>query len=266
MEEDNPGPPTARRPGPDPVTDRRTRSGNGTAAASRLGEGAPGWIIETVVSPFHCLYQDALHFHTQSQLWLVRSEAEASRLARAALLLYLSSAEALVHQAAQELGRPELTPLLADPNRPLPLADAWRLLPAIVAGGPGPAGPFDPELPPWPQFAELLGVADDLGLPGSSASPPRLLPRPAPRRRLRADGAAPGPARPGPAPRALDLPPDRTAARPLRPAAPPPRRRPRASSMPPSPRSTAASTAPCTQRPAPPPRAGPPSVHGPGRS
>ena len=51
-----------------------------------------GWVIETVVCPFHCLYQDALSFHTQSRL--ARSESEASRLARAALLLYVSSAEA----------------------------------------------------------------------------------------------------------------------------------------------------------------------------
>src|ERR1700722_19421622 len=95
-------------------------------------EADSGWVIETVVSPFHCLYQDALHFHTQSQLWLARSESESRRLARAALLLYVASAEALVHQAAAELGRPELANLVADPSRPLPLADAWRLLPAIA--------------------------------------------------------------------------------------------------------------------------------------
>src|SRR5262249_20981610 len=82
---------------------------------------------------------------------LARSEGEASRLARGALVLYLAAAEALVHQAAAELGRPELAPLLADPSRPLPLADAWRLLPAIVADGP--KGPFHPEAPPWPHFA-----------------------------------------------------------------------------------------------------------------
>ena len=50
-------------------------------------EPGSGWIIETVVSPFHCLYQDALEFHKQSHLRLARSEAESSRLARAALLL-----------------------------------------------------------------------------------------------------------------------------------------------------------------------------------
>jgi hypothetical protein len=153
MEEDNPGSP-----------------GNGTVTASRPGERAAGCVIETVVSPFHCLYQDALHFHTQSQLWLVRSEAEASRLARAALLLYLASAEALIHQAALELGRPELAPLLADPNRPVPLADAWRLLPAIVDGGPAPAAPFDPEMPPWPQFTELLGLRTAWAYPGPESA------------------------------------------------------------------------------------------------
>src|SRR5215216_5958482 len=94
-------------------------------------------------------YQDPLHFHTQSQLRLARSESEASRLARGALLLYLASAEALVHQAAVELGRPDLASLVADPARPLPLADAWRMLPAVVADAAG--GSIDPETPPWPQ-------------------------------------------------------------------------------------------------------------------
>jgi hypothetical protein len=126
--------------------------------------GAPGWVIETVVSPFHCLYQDALHFHTQSQLRLARSESEASRLARGALLLYLASAEALVHQAAVELGRPELIGLVADPARPLPLADAWRLLPVLAVEVP--VGPFDPEVAPWPQFAELLALRTAWVYPG----------------------------------------------------------------------------------------------------
>ena len=58
-------------------------------------QGDAGWIIETVVSPFHCFYQDALEFHKQSHLRLARSEAEASRLARAAFLLYLDAADAL---------------------------------------------------------------------------------------------------------------------------------------------------------------------------
>ena len=130
-----------------------------------LDPNASGWVIETVVSPFHCLYQDALHFHTQSKRAEVRSESEASRLARASLVLYLASAEALVHQAAVELGRPELSALIADPSRPLALAEAWRLLPAIVAEGP--AGPFLTDQPPWPQFAELLALRTSWAYPGS---------------------------------------------------------------------------------------------------
>jgi hypothetical protein len=124
-------------------------------------------VIETVINPFHCLYQDALAFHTQSRL--ARSDSEASRLARAALLLYVSSAEALVHQAAAELGRPALRSMLVDPSRPIPLYEAWRLLPAI-AGEPG-SHPqsFDPEAPPWPQFAELLAVRASWAYPGTAA-------------------------------------------------------------------------------------------------
>jgi hypothetical protein len=122
------------------------------------------WVIETIVSPFHCLYQDALHFHSESRLRLARSESEASRLARGALLLYLASAEALVHQAAAELGRPELSSLIADPSRPMPLADAWRLLPAIIAEKT--PGTFDPDAPPWPQFSELLSLRDSWAHPG----------------------------------------------------------------------------------------------------
>ncbi len=125
-----------------------------------------GYVIETVISPFHCLYQDALAFHTQSRL--ARSDGEASRLARAALLLYVSSAEALVHQAAAELGRPELRNMLVDPSRPIPLYEAWRLLPAI-AGEPGAhPKPFDPEAPPWPQFAELLALKASWAYPGTT--------------------------------------------------------------------------------------------------
>jgi len=149
------GEPNPRRPGHDP-------------AAVAEGDPPPrpggGVVIETIVSPFPCLYQDALYFHSQSQRWLSRSEAEASRHARAALLLYLGSAEALVHQAAVELGRPELARLVADPGRPLALSDVWRLLPAIVADSP-PVG-FDPKVPPWPQFAELLSLRASWSYPG----------------------------------------------------------------------------------------------------
>jgi hypothetical protein len=81
-------------------------------------------------------------------------------------LLYVSSAEALVHQAAADLGRPELCTMLMDPSRPIPLYEAWRLLPAI-AGEPGShPQPFDPESPPWPQFAELLALRASWAYPG----------------------------------------------------------------------------------------------------
>jgi len=145
-------------------------TGHGTLHPSAGTEDNPGTatdldrVIETVVSPFHCLYQDALYFHTQSRL--AQSEGEAARLARAALLLYVSSAEALVRQAAVELGRPELRGLLADPSRPLPLAEAWRLLPAIVAEPGVPTRTFVPESAPWPQFAELLMLETSWVYPG----------------------------------------------------------------------------------------------------
>jgi hypothetical protein len=149
-----PGPGATRRPGAGPSGDRDGANGS----------HAHGWIIETEVSPFHCLYQDALHFHSQSRLSLNRSEGESSRMARAALLLYVASAEALVHQAAVELGRPELATVVADPSRPLRLLDAWRLLPAIL--GTGPTGAIDPAAAPWPQFAELLALRDTWAYPG----------------------------------------------------------------------------------------------------
>jgi hypothetical protein len=139
-----------------------SRSGEANDTADHVG-----WVIETVVCPFHCLYQDALSFHTQSRL--ARSESESSRIARAALLLYVSSAEALVHQAALELGRPEASGILLDPDRPLPLGEVWRLLPAAVAAPGALVPPFDHDLPPWPQFAELLSLRTSWAYPGPAA-------------------------------------------------------------------------------------------------
>lgn len=158
-----PTPGVAKRPGASPVGDR-DRSANGSAATAT----PTGWAIETVVSPFHCLYSDALYFHTQGRVALARSESEASRLSRAALLLYVAAAEALVHQAAVELGRPELAAIVADPNRPLPLIDAARLLPSIL--GAGASGAIDPNAAPWPQFAELLALRDSWTYPGPTGS------------------------------------------------------------------------------------------------
>lgn len=139
-------------------------SAGGPVRGPRNGAASAGVVLETIVSPFHCLYQDALYFHTQSHLRGPKSEAEASRLARAALTLYLASAESLVHQAAAELGRAELAGILADPARPLPLSESWRLLPAIVAGAHGCSG--DLAAPPWPQFAELLELRAAWAYPG----------------------------------------------------------------------------------------------------
>jgi hypothetical protein len=141
-------------------------AGNSMVAVGADDKGPdPGWVIETVVSPFHCLYQDALSFHTQSRL--ARSESEASRIVRAALLLYVSSAEALVHQAALELGRAELRGTLVDSERPLSLLEAWRLLPVITAERGTLVPPFDHESPPWPQFAELVSLRSSWAYPGS---------------------------------------------------------------------------------------------------
>ena len=215
MRDGDPGPGASHPAGSEPATSERRRFGSGKEAG-----GASGWVIETVVNPFHCLYQDALHFHTQSKLCLARSESEASRTARAALLLYVSSAEALVHQAAVEIGRPDLAAWLTDPSRPIPLADAWRLLPAIAAEGR--AGPFDPEAPPWPQFTELLALRTSWAYPGPARERRAVLPLAEARRRLRAARTARGPTRSFHPPGPPQLPQNRSASRPLRFAAPPP--------------------------------------------
>lgn len=152
-----------RQGGTDPAVSDRQRP-PGRAETSSLP--VSGWIIETIVSPFHCLYQDALEFHKQSHLRLSRSEAEASRLARAAFLLYVESAAALVHQAAVELGRPDLSGILADPEHPLAQEDVWRLLPGVL--GEGSIAGHDPKTPPWPQFAEVLALRDSWSYPGRS--------------------------------------------------------------------------------------------------
>jgi hypothetical protein len=155
------GPPASALDGGLDVADR-DRFGSGQAT----DPGAS--ILVTEVNPFHRLYSDALEFHSQSRLMLARSEGSSSRLARAALLLYVASAEALVHQAAAELARPDLARLVADPSRPLPLVDAWRLLPAIMGQGSGGSG--DPESPPWPQFAELLALRASWAYPGTPSN------------------------------------------------------------------------------------------------
>lgn len=150
------------------VTPNRASDARVGARPGPREDARGGWIIETIVSPFHCFYQDALEFHQQSHLRRAQSEAEASRLARGAMVLYLAAAEALVHQAAGDLGRPELAGLVADPARPLAPADTWRLLPAIIAE-PTPTAPFDPTAAPWPQLAELLALQAAWTYPGPAA-------------------------------------------------------------------------------------------------
>ena len=145
------------------IDKRPTRDSSVAVEADEKGKES-GWVIETVICPFHCLYQDALSFHTQSRL--ARSESEASRIARAALLLYVSSAEALVHQAAVELGRSEPREMLVDPDRPISLFEAWRLLPVVAAQPRTLVPPFDHDAPPWPQFAELLALRNSWAYPG----------------------------------------------------------------------------------------------------
>ena len=161
MRNGEPGPPGASGPALHVSTEDRDRSA--------VGEPDPaGSVIMTEVNPFHCLYQDALEFHSQSRLMLSRSEGASSRLARAALLLYVASAEALIHQAAAELGRADLASIVSDPGRPLSLEEACRLLPAIV--GPGYASAIDPKASPWVQFAELLSLRSSWAYPGLAST------------------------------------------------------------------------------------------------
>jgi hypothetical protein len=110
-----------------------------------------------------------------------------------------------VHQAAVELGQPDVATIMADPRRPLPLADVWRLLPAIVPGGggrgAGAVGAFDPALPPWPQFAELLEMRATWSYPGPPAARRAYY-------RASAPGAAYEPMEPHQIPPGLDLEPE----------------------------------------------------------
>jgi hypothetical protein len=144
------------------------RGGPGVMRPPATGPAVVGPVVETIVSPFHCLYQDALELHTQSRLRAARSEGEASRLARAAVLAYLAAAEALAHQAAAELAAPALAARLADPSRPLPLTEVWAALPALALVGPVAA--LDPDAAPWPAFRELLALRDAWLYPGPAAS------------------------------------------------------------------------------------------------
>ena len=153
-------------PGTSPVTSSDLRASDGRDRDGSTPSDPTGSVIATEVCPFHCLYQDALEFHTQSRLALARSESASSRFARAAFVLYLASAEALVHQAAVELCRADLAALINDPA--LPLDSACKLLSAVVGHGSGSA--VDPSTAPWPQFAELLAVRSSWAYPGAAGA------------------------------------------------------------------------------------------------
>ena len=199
-----------------------------------------GWVIETVVSPFHCLYQDALHFHTQSQPGAVGGRGEPAGTGGAAALL--SSAEALVHQAAVELGRPELAELAADPPPPAP--GRCLAAPARDRGRPGVHPPYDPG-PPLAPVRRAAGARTSWAYPGP--------PRPDGPITARPGGRGYEPLEPHQVPPALAVPPTERSPYPA-PACPathtpcgPAISTPRAaSSTPPSRPSTAASAAPAT--------------------
>ena len=151
------------------LSEAGSRERHGMTTAS-LAPPEAAQLIETIVSPFHCLYNDASLFIRRAGSRSFRRRGESPGEGLVAPLRF--GAEALVHQAAEELGRPELRGLLADPSRPLPLAEAWRLLPAIVLEPEGPVSsrPFEPESPPWPQFVELLMLRTSWSYPGEPAN------------------------------------------------------------------------------------------------
>ena len=197
----------------------------------RLGRGLDpddrGSLIVTEVSPFHCLYQDALEFHSQSRLMLARSESGSSRLARAALLLYGRLGRVPGPSGGRRswagLSLPRCWPT---PSRPLPLEDAWRLLPAIAGQGATASG--DPSAPPWAAVRRAARAPDPPGripVRRSIAEPYYRAPRPD----ADFEPLQPHQIPAGAAVTAGDLlyPPNRTASRSLRPPAAPPRHRPR---------------------------------------
>ena len=147
-----------------------------------------GWVIETVVSPFHCLYQDALHFHTQSRL--AQSEGEAARLARAALLLYICSAEALVRQAAVELGRPELQGLARRSQPPVASGRGLAALARDRCRARRAHAFVRPRISPLAPVCRAANARDLLGLPGPRSESSGLLPVVSEGRGVRAHGAA----------------------------------------------------------------------------
>ena len=201
MRDGDPGPGAPRRPGPDPAPAVADRQGARNGRGADLG--AEDRVLETEVSPFHCLYQDALHFHSQSQLRLARSENEASRLARGAAALRGE------RRGAGASGGGRAGPARAGRagRRPEPPAAAGRRLAAPARDrGRGPRRAVRPRGAPLAAVRRAAGAADVVGLPRPRVEAAGLLPLDRPRRLLRTARAAPDPPRPGRDPRALHFP------------------------------------------------------------
>ena len=230
-----------------------------TATADDEPEAAtdPGWVIETVVSPFHCLYQDALYFHTQSRLAQSEGDAAPAGAGRFPALR-------LQRRGPGAPGRRRAGPARAArlARRSQPAAAPGRGL-AALAGDRRRARRAHPlvrsrgcSLAPVRRAAH---ARDLVGLSGTSLQPPGLLPLDPPRQRLRAARAAPRTsprcsARSAPR-RSLSLAPACRATPTLCALA---TSIPRAAFLtPPSKPLTAAWAAPLCHGPAPPPRAGP---------
>ena len=148
-----------------------------------------GWVIETVVSPFHCLYQDALHFHTQSRL--AQSEGDAARLRPCgALALHLQRRGP--GASGRRRAGPSRAPRLA--RRPQPAAAFGRGLAALAGGGCRARRAHaivQSRVAPLAAIRRAAHARDLVGLPWTLLQPPRVLPIIAPRHRLRAPRTAP---------------------------------------------------------------------------
>ena len=211
--------------------------GGGVRVEPADGVDRSGWVIETVYSPFHCLYQDALFFHTQSRV--ARSDSEASRLARSALLLYVLSGSA---GASSRRGTGASG--VAGPDRRSQPADAaGRSLAALArhhGRARGAPGSVSARRPPLAAIRRAVHAPRLMVLSRTALGPTSLLPISSSRRRLRTDPTAPGsyPAPSHHAGRLLDFPAHRAASRPVCPPPSAPRHGAE-SSTPPSRPSTA---------------------------
>ena len=204
---------------------RRAAGAQRPSPAGAAAGRAAGWVIETVVSPFHCLYQDALHFHTQSRLAAaaVRERGEPAGPRGAAAV------PGRRRGAGPPGGRRARPPRADRPCSPTRAARSPWPTPGGSCRRSSPTGPparSTRTRPPGRSSPSCWRLRTSWAYPGPAAD------RRAYYRSPRRDGdyeplqphqAPPGLGRPG---RPPELPPDRPPPRPLRPAAPPPRHRP----------------------------------------